>query len=434
MFTLALVAYLDYSCQMNVSSSYRGARIALCGLVLAVHAFSPLVAEELYSPTWGFYLDLPEGFEYAAGDGKNRFSFMDPDSGISVDVIAYAGGRYSSPENLGKDVVKRLLAEADTALFDYRGRRAAITQLAFSSQAGPVEGWALALELGGLELVEGKRPLLLALAYGAVSSGADATRPNAEHIMFSALDSIAVSAEDRLSPGPVSVFSWPPSERTSVSIQVAGRITQATLDADDARAAKALVDREFKVLVDYNDSPKWKEAWARFYRAIWRDAYSRLADISFVVERAISEHAISESPATMANPGTDGAASGRMLAEGVLGWIQGFKYERDLLGSDFVDLPSTAAETRGDCDSRALLLAIILQHANIDAILMVSREYGHAMAAIAVDGPGARFSHGGADWIVAETTAKVGLGMIGQNVADPQKWLAIDFPALPKGR
>jgi len=392
------------------------------------------MAEELYSPTWGFYLDLPEGFGYVAGDGKNRFSFMDPDAGVSVDIVAYAAGRYASPEALGEDVVKRLLAEAETALFDYRGRRAAITQLAFSSQDGPAEGWALALELGGLELPAGKRPILLALAYGEVASDDDAAAWNTEQIMLSALDSMAVNAEDRLSPGPVSVFSWPPSERKSMDLQVAGRTTQATLDADDAAAAKALVDREFKVLVAYNDSPKWKEAWSRFYRAIWRDAYSRLADLSFAVERAVSERAISEGTAAGANPGTDRATSRRMLAEGVLEWVQGFKYERDLLGSDFVDLPSTATEARGDCDSRALLMAIILQHANTDAILMVSREYGHAMAAVAADGTGARFSHGGAEWIVAETTAKVGLGMIGQNVADPQKWLAIDFPALPKGR
>jgi len=387
-----------------------------------------VAAEELYSPTWGFYLDLPEGFEYATGDGKNRFSFMDADSGVSVDIVAYAAGRYESPEVLANDVVKRLLAEAETALFDYRGRRAAITQLAFSSQNGPVEGWALALELGGLELAAGKRPILLALAYGPAPSGDDPASSNSEQILFSALDSIAASPEDRLGPGPVSVFSWPPSERRTVNLQVAGITTQATIDTDDAVAAKALVDREFKVLVDYNDSPKWKEAWSRFYRTIWRDAYSRLADISFAVERAISLRAVATK-----SPGSDGAASQRVLAEGILEWVQGFKYERDLLGSDFVDLPSTATETRGDCDSRALLMAIILQHANTDAILMVSREYGHAMAAVATEGSGARFSHGGTQWIVAETTAKVGLGMIGQNVSDPQKWLAIDFPALPKG-
>ena len=82
----------------------------------------------------------------------------------------------------------------------------------------------------------------------------------------------------------------------------------------------------------------------------------------------------------------------------------------------------------GGC--RALLLAVILQRANIDAILMVSREYGHAMAGVKLDGAGAKFSNGGVDWIVAETTAKVQLGMIGKNVSDPSKWLGIDFPAL----
>jgi hypothetical protein len=108
----------------------------------------------------------------------------------------------------------------------------------------------------------------------------------------------------------------------------------------------------------------------------------------------------------------------------------GFKYERDLMGSDFVDLVTAAVEGRGDCDSRSLLLAVVLQRANADAILMVSREYGHAMAAVKVEGNGAKFTHAGNEWIVGDD-GQSRLGNDRQERIRPNKWIGIDFPALP---
>jgi hypothetical protein len=118
----------------------------------------------------------------------------------------------------------------------------------------------------------------------------------------------------------------------------------------------------------------------------------------------------------------------RTLAESLLSWIQGFTYERNLMGSDFIDLVTAATEGRGDCDSRALLFATLLQHSDISAAIMVSRDYGHAMALVQVDGAGARFDWGNKKWVVAETTAKVPLGLIAKDVSDPNKWLGILLP------
>jgi hypothetical protein len=97
------------------------------------------------------------------------------------------------------------------------------------------------------------------------------------------------------------------------------------------------------------------------------------------------------------------------------------------MGSDFVNLVSAATEGRGDCDSRALLLAILLEQANIPGAIMVSREYSHAMGLADIAGPGARFSAGGKRWLVAETTAAVKIGLIGKGSADPAKWLGVIF-------
>jgi hypothetical protein len=118
-------------------------------------------------------------------------------------------------------------------------------------------------------------------------------------------------------------------------------------------------------------------------------------------------------------------------ARDLLAWVQGFKYERDLKGSDVVNPLSAVLGARGDCDARALLMTILLHRMNIDAILMVSGIYSHSMAAIDVPGGGFRYSFNGKKYIVAETTAKansgVGLGVISKDMSDFTKWQGVDL-------
>jgi hypothetical protein len=179
------------------------------------------------------------------------------------------------------------------------------------------------------------------------------------------------------------------------------------------------VDREFAVLRGYLNAPLWKEAWIRFYRVLFRDAYERLADLAFVFER--------DWRAGYSQSSGAGGAEERDFAQSALTWVQSFAYERDLLGSDFVNLTSAATQGRGDCDSRALLWAVILARNNIPTAIMVSRQYGHAMGLAQVQGPGAVFEFDGKRWIVAETTADVDLGRIGESVSNPAHWIGVSF-------
>jgi hypothetical protein len=255
----------------------------------------------------------------------------------------------------------------------------------------------------------GKKPLLLALAYGPAGKAA------LQSLYFSALDSIAPEDGDRRFPGPITEFGYPRETRRLMPLAGIANL-EAWFYEEDGEAAQALVDREFAVLKLSIGGPQWQEAWKRFYRAIYRDSYDRLADAAFVVERRLNVP----------------PRENRDLAEGALQWIQSFKYERDLMGSDFVNLISAALEGRGDCDSRAMLWAVLLNHADIPASLMVSREYSHAMGLADLEGPGARLpmkDEKGAEkkWLVAETTAAVALGLIGENVSEIDKWLGIDF-------
>lgn len=359
---------------------------------------SPLV-----SASWGFQIDPPEGYRYTGGDGKDRFSFQSSE-GTNLDIVIYAAHSYPSVTALAEDIQRRLKNQGETDDFVYRDKQAALLQLRFLGSGGLSEGWGLCIELDGPEdTARQGKPLFLALAYGPLG------REDLQKLHFSALDSIAPTPSDRLAPGPITEYQYPRGERQSVPL--AGLDAEALVYEHDREAAQALVDREFQVLRRYAASPLWREAWTRFYRAVYRDSFDRLANIAFALERYWNI------PSLETN-----AFAGKVLS-----WVQNFAYERDLMGSDFVNPVSAALEGRGDCDSRSLLWAVILKHANIPSAIMVSSHYSHAMGLADVPGTGAHFNWAEKSWLVAEPIAKVSLGFIAADMSEIRHWMGIVF-------
>jgi len=354
-------------------------------------------AEPFYSPSWGFSLDLPEGYDYIDGDGKDRFSFSGADW-IMFDLVVY-NGSYKSMKDLVDDVNRRLENKGDVDFFNYRGKQAAVLELNF----GSFTGWGLCLTLARPANNNAAAPMLLALSYSPAS--------DADMSLFhmSALDSINPSDNDRYYPGPIMEYSYPRGEEKQLNI--AG--SSITIRENDAEAAQDLIEREFGVLVNYIDSPYWREAWIRYYRFIYRDSFDRVSDAASALVRNWKE--------------TDGIQDDMALAKKALSFVQSFEYERNLGGSDFVNMVTAITESRGDCDSRAMLWAIILAHADIRSAMMVSRRHSHAMGLVDIAGTGARFKAYDTNWLVAETTEDVGIGLIAQDVSDIESWLGIVF-------
>jgi len=379
--------------------------LLFAALLLPVHHAG---AESLHSPTWGFRIDLPEEFYYAAGDGRNSFAF-ESDAGASITLRVYARDAYPSVQRLAEDIKARLNSDGDIDYFDYNRKKAAIVELAMTVAGDGLSGWGLCVSLGE---DESNSPFLAALAYGPGDAA------GLSLLYLSCLDSIVPTDAERRYPGPIATYAYP--RDTMVQKAIAGTNSQALVASADEEAAQATVDREFAVLRRYLDSPQWQEAWIRFYRAIFRDSYERLAGIAFAFERD-----------WYSETQTGGAAGDNAwdFAQYALSWVQGFAFERNLVGSDFVNAVSAALDGRGDCDSRAMLWAIMLERNNIAAAIMVSRNYSHAMGLTLLENPGSKasFQLGGYNWIVAETTDKVDLGLIGSNVSDPAHWLGIPF-------
>ena len=371
--------------------------------LLPIYSFSI----PLYSPEWGFYIDLPEDYVYADGNGYDRFSFENP-LGAVFDLIVYhdsegSPGYYPSLEAMVQDVLIRLNNRGMVDFFIYRQNEIWIAELIFNlggtgGSTLAMTGWALFMHLDAVD--SGPAPMLAALAYNTAGEA------NLQILHLSALDSIIPRERDRLSPGLITEFAYP--RETPISAEIYGLNTQAFFYMEDAEAAQALVEREYQVLRIYADSPYWAEAWMRYYRAIYRDSYERLADIAFQITDYLNAD-----------------LSQRDFANILLGWIQSFYYERNFDTSDFVNLVSTAIEGRGDCDSRAMLFALILNKSGIPANMMVSRHYSHAMGLVYLQGEGARIELNGQSFLVAETTADVDIGLIAASMSDIQHWIAI---------
>ena len=117
-----------------------------------------------------------------------------------------------------------------------------------------------------------------------------------------------------------------------------------------------------------------------------------------------------------------------VYAQKILQFVQEKKYGRTPAGTDFTDLCSTFLGKESDCDSRSLLVAILLSQMNIKSTLFVSPEYSHAIVGAVLDKSGAKIDVAGNSYLLGETTAKVDFGLIAQNYNDTNKWINIQLP------
>jgi hypothetical protein len=351
-------------------------------------------------------MDIPEGYEYIDGDGRNNFSFAGP-ARTMFDIIVY-DGRYSSINELVNDISGKIGNKGDADFYRYRGRQAALIQLNFDASFDGVtlerqDGWGFCVELDGGD----RRPMLLALAYGP------AGKSELEVFHISALDSIAPSLAERRYPGPITEYTYPRGRTTTANLAASGVSTR--IYENDAEAAQIFIEREYYILQNYINTPYLQQAWTRYYRCIYRDSFDRVTAAAAALVR------------NWGGTPADSDEAKRAFAQRALAFVQGFQYDRDLSGSDFLNLVSAVTEGRGDCDSRAVLWAIILSHVDIRCAFMISHHYGHAMGLADIAGTGARFEAGGTRWLVAETTASVDIGLINQETSDPQYWFAVIF-------
>ncbi|HUX13138.1 MAG TPA: hypothetical protein VMW87_08915 [Spirochaetia bacterium] len=390
-------------------------------LLLSGLTYAPdrVAAESVWDQTYGFYVDIPEGWKLVDGADPAHLSFSDPTGQAVFQVFRYAGNRYPSAAEMARDIKSKLHADGDQAPFTYNGRDAMFCDFTFDAQNVRVRGYDL--------FIVGEDADYALLTYAPVD-----VYPDFHDWLLSAADSFSSGDEGLLFPGPVSQFYRPLQTAAVVSPSrgslAAGSPTvkfrggaalKLSFTKDDGEANQIVIEREARILASYQmDSepvPQWKKAWGRYYRMIYRDTYHRFDGIAKQISALFDA-------ANMTKP---------QMATELLAWLQDFSYTKTNTLSDLESPVSCVLSQTGDCDALGLTYAILLHHLQIGAVLMVSVQYSHSMVGVDIPGLGARFSFDGTQYLVAELTAPVAIGTIDQQMANPAGWIGIRLTAKP---
>lgn len=386
--------------------------LTFAGLLLPAVAH----AESVWDQTYGFYLDIPEGWKLVDGADPAHLSFSDPSGRAVFQVFRYEGNRYVTAADMARDIKSKLHAEGDEAPFSYNGRDAVFCDFTFQTQSAKVRGYDV--------FIAGQDADYALLSYAPLD-----VYQSFHDWLLSAVDSFSSGDDGLLFPGPVSQFYRPIDTGTAAGVtkgSAAGTVkfrdgASITLPftRDDADANQVMIEREARILASYqmNNQPvaQWKKAWQRYYRMIYRDSYHRLDSVAAQVSSVFAKK-------NLARP---------QMASELLSWLQDFTYTKTNTLSDLESPVSCLLSQTGDCDALGMTYAILLQHLGIDAVLMVSVKYSHSMVGVDVPGIGARFPFDGKQYLVAELTAPVAIGMIDQQMANPAGWIGIKLTASP---
>lgn len=373
--------------------------------------FPPLLsAEEVIDNEYGYSLDLPEGFSVAeyTQDGFS-YRFVHDKLPVSLILKLYTDNKFNSSEQALSGTLDKLSAKYEIDKFEWRNTDCAISsfEMKLPNTKGS-KGWSV-----GVPLVQ-KNAHLVLLCYADLDKAL-----NCEQFIISSLNSLAIDRGSYFSPGIITTYAFPRNNLKDVSILVNGKNIKTQIDADDNIANQFVVDCEFAVMSLYANDKNWVKAWQRYYRAIYRDSYGRLKKVAFDINSKLDD-VVSSSE----NPNYE-------IDKILLNWVQSFDYKRDnksKTSSDFTNLIDTLLNKGSDCDSRSMLMCVLLNNMGIDSVLFVSREYSHAIYGSDVNAWGAKIKVGEKEYLLGETTARdIEPGLIAKEFSDTYKWIPVVF-------
>ncbi|MEW5814177.1 MAG: hypothetical protein AB1798_02115 [Spirochaetota bacterium] len=344
------------------------------------------------------FFDLPDGWEALDASEPGKLSFTDADHTAVFQIRSVSGDRFASAEEMQKTFSSQLNASGDTAPFSYSGRDSVLADFTFNAGRYTARGYFI--------FINGSDYDYILLAFTAAEM-----YDEMHGFLLSVLDSFSPDKKGIYLSGPVSQFYYPfPGEnRKTVNLSFENKRVGVLIDKGEIDAASVLIEREARVLAAFKKDRN--EAWLRYYRMIYRDNFHRL------------DGAYEKLKGELLKAGVDRVDIPVRLLE----WIQSFEYARSGTPSDLLSPLETVIRESGDCDSRGLLYIILLKHFGFESILLVSTVYGHSVTAVDIAGKGARFSYNGKNYLIAEMTKPIGIGLIAQDMADPAGWIPMSL-------
>ncbi|MGL4524891.1 MAG: hypothetical protein ACRCVN_05165 [Spirochaetia bacterium] len=234
-------------------------------------------------------------------------------------------------------------------------------------------------------------------------------------LIYSAMDSFALGAQGRYTPGPITQFDMPLTEKKSpkkVSLSISDSVVELDIDEEHVASAQRLIEREALIMSRYKIQNETAYlAWIRYYRFIYRDNFVRLAELAKHLDKGILA-----------------GKSDTQKAQILLNFSQNYyEYVRFTTPSDLIAPYGVILTQKGDCDAVGLLYIILLNYQKIDATLLLSQQLGHAIVGVKVEQDGASLELFETRYVSAEMTTKDPLGTVPARVAKTSDWFPILF-------
>ena len=375
-------------------------------IIFAITSYS--FSEQITDRDFGFSLDIPEGFEIAdyTEDGMS-YVFSHPNIPVTLVMkLTEEKNAKSAAEVLNKNL-KKLNASGETDSFKWNGTVCGISNFSISLDDN-YSGWAVSA------------PVKIQDYYVILLCYAPESKKGCDQFIISTINSLSINNEYLNTPGIITSYAFPPEGSESVLLKIGGKEIKTSLDKSDEEAAKFVIDLEYSVLTLYANHKMWKEAWQRYYRMIYRDNAGRLQKTAKNIYDSIYPELKKSKPQD----------ADIKYAQALLSWVQTFGYERaqSKIESDFTSLPASIKGKGSDCDSRSMLVSVLLNYTGIDTAMLISREYSHAVVVTDIPAPGQTFTmENGREYLFGETTARVTWGMLAQDQADRTKWIPVTF-------
>lgn len=366
--------------------------------------------EIIKNEDFNFTLDIPEGYNLldSSNDGLSNMYNHENIPVEFISIVYEDEGYFSSKDTLESALLK-LSATADIDSFTWSNKECALAYVDFYTDQ-EYTGWALSAPVAN-------NSYLVLICYSPIN-----TESSCQKFIFSTLNSLSIDEYYYNTPGIITTYAFPKQGKKNFTTTINKQKITYSLDKSDIDAANFVIDMEYEILLYYANHELVFDAWKRYYRMIYRDNYGRIQNFAEQVYKTLYPIAYDNKPK---NPDIE-------YAQYLLSWVQSFPYGRNAGAgnSDFPSIPAILTGQNSDCDSRSMLLCILLEYSGIDTLLLIAPEYSHALAAADINAPGQKIYNkdNDRDYIIGETTAPVTWGMLSQEQADRTKWFYVILP------
>lgn len=372
-----------------------------------------LNAEILIDNEFGYYLDIPEGYQIQQSEDNGKsYLFYHPNIPVNLAIKIYSDAQYKNSLQVMKTALSKLSVtqtEENTSSITWNDRSCTVSNFTMMLDKAYYT-WAVCVPC------DVKNSYLYLMCYTPCDM-----KEITEQFIISTINSLCMSEKYKNTAGIISSLAFKNTKEVSGVEKLNGKEFNFTIGDQDLEGNKFITDLEYSVLCLYKEHKAGIEAWKRFYRQVYKDSYERLKSFNESFYKTFYPIAKEKNPQ---NPDI-------AYAQIVLDFVQSMQYKRNLgkNETDFTSMIEILYGVGNDCDSRSMMVCILLNYAGIDSIMLISPAYSHAMAGVNNNAPGQKYTlqENGKTYLYGETTDNVTWGMLPQNYSDESQWIPIVF-------